>query len=97
MTRLVHEGNETPLSPSLFLIASQSCFTHAATSASSRSLAWTAGRMIVHDPFVHGLLTPYPLLDAVLPSLGVFAVVAAGYWATLKQRAGKRSGTDQPK
>lgn len=63
-------------------------------------LAWTAGRMIVHDPFVHGVLTPYPMLDAVLPSLGVFAVVAAGYRATLKQREGRRprgAGGDQPK
>lgn len=47
-------------------------------------LAFTAGRMIVHDKVVHGWLAPaatsFPMIDTLLPSISVAMVLAAGYW-----------------
>jgi YjbE family integral membrane protein len=55
----------------------------------SAVLAWTAGRMIVHDAIVHARLAVFglPLLDTLLPSLGVAAVVGMGYRAQKRLEA----------
>lgn len=46
-------------------------------------LAFTAGRMIVHDKVVHNFLAPasasFPMLDTLLPSISVALVLGAGY------------------
>lgn len=45
-------------------------------------LAWTAGKMLVHDKWVHEWIerTGLTAVDDFLPVLGTAAVVGAGYW-----------------
>ncbi|MNS35034.1 Integral membrane protein TerC family protein [compost metagenome] len=45
-------------------------------------LAWTAGRMIVHDKVVHGWLAQanFPMLDNLLPSLATAVILGLGYF-----------------
>jgi predicted tellurium resistance membrane protein TerC len=54
----------------------------------SAVLTWTAGRMIVHDKVVHDWLAQanLPMLDNLLPSLGVTVVLGLGYWANMRMR-----------
>jgi YjbE family integral membrane protein len=54
----------------------------------SAVLAWTAGRMIVHDKVVHGWLAPMnlPLLDNLLPSMAVTIILALGYFANERMK-----------
>ena len=48
VTRFVHAGNDAPLAPSFFFNAGQSRFSHARTTASSRSRARGMGRCTVN-------------------------------------------------
>lgn len=54
----------------------------------SAVLAWTAGRMIVHDKVVHGWLAPMnlPMLDNLLPSMAVTIILALGYFANERMK-----------
>lgn len=63
----------------------------------SAVLAWTAGRMILHDRFVHTRLDDIGLLpvEGYLPAFGVTAVLAAGYWFGHRRVAGKNDTAHQ--
>jgi YjbE family integral membrane protein len=54
----------------------------------SAVLAWTAGRMIVHDKVVHEWLARMnlPMLDNLLPSMAVLIILTLGYFANERMK-----------
>jgi predicted tellurium resistance membrane protein TerC len=59
-------------------------------------LAWTAGRMVVHDTIIHHWLDAahFPMLDNLLPSLGLAIVLGLGYRTHRKQQAANPAHAD---
>jgi YjbE family integral membrane protein len=58
-------------------------------------LAWTAGRMVVHDDTVNAWLRPLniPFMEVLLPTLATAVVIAAGFMANKRKEAEMSSGS----
>ncbi|MDB5097179.1 MAG: Integral rane protein TerC family protein [Cyanobacteria bacterium RYN_339] len=59
-------------------------------------LAWTAGRMVVHDEILHKYLLQLniPQMEMVLPAIATAVVIGAGYLASQRKAAERASRPD---